>query len=219
MEQKEQRAKGTSAENSKDGGSSVISLRERERLFNMYVSPYLEEVRTLAAFYTDKYQDAEDNYILVLQKLFAYIHTYNPDKSIHTWLHIVTKRECFRANKKLATRQPINSDIEECSNEAIYQHGTSNVVDANFGTLLDNISDEVYSCLLKIEPRKLSAFLLYAQGASIREITAIEYEAGHLEQKNESLIKSRIYWAQIQLQLLLKEHGITKSSHTDKGRY
>lgn len=185
----------------------------------MYITPHLEEVRTLAAHYTDKFQDAEDNYTLVLQKMFTYIHTYNPHQSLHTWLHIVTKRECFRANKRQSTRQSINSDIEECSNEAIYQHGTSNVIDASFGTLLDNISDEVYSALLKIEPRKLSAFLLYAQGASIRDITAIEFEAGHLEEKNEALIKSRIYWAQIQLQKILEENGVTKSSYSSKRRY
>lgn len=194
-----------------------LSKAERERLFDKLVRPHFTEIKSLAVRYTDKYADWEDNYILSLQQLYAYIHTYNPEKPLNTWIHIVVKRACYHQNIKQSNRQPMQSDITKCSQEALHQHGTSNVVDASFGNLIDNISDEVYKALLQIEPRRLSAFLLFAQGNSIREITGLEYIAGHLEQKNEAIIRSRIYWAQRQLRyLILKQRNglkIEEPSH------
>ncbi len=108
----------------------------------------------------------------------------------------------------------IQTDLEFCSTDVLHQHGTANMIDAGFGALADNISDIVYEALMQISPCKLSPFLLYAQGMGVREITQIEWKAGHLEKKSEDVVKSRIYWAKKQLQYTLKQYGISEASYT-----
>ena len=108
----------------------------------------------------------------------------------------------------------IQTDLEFCSTDVLHQHGTANMIDAGFGALVDNISDIVYEALMQISPCKLSPFLLYAQGMGVREITQIEWKAGHLEKKSEDVVKSRIYWAKKQLQYILKQYGISEASYT-----
>lgn len=110
------------------------------------------------------------------------------------------------------------TDIDMCSNEALEQHGTANMIEAEYGSLADNLSDKVYQAMMRIDPYKLSPFLLYAQGLGIREIAKAEWKAGHLEKKSEDLVKSRIYWAKKQLQYYLKEYGITEASYTSAFR-
>lgn len=192
-----------------------VSEAEKYVLFERYVMPHLTSVKTLTVKYTDRYQDVEDNYNFVLAQMFTYIHSYDSSKPIDTWIHIVTKRACFSQNKKRAQRSSIQADMECCSTEALYQHGTANMVDAGFGTLADSLSDDVYDALIQIEPFKLSPFLLFAQGLGIREITQLEWQSGHLDIKNEDIIKSRIFWAKRQLQYLLKTNGKSKTSNSD----
>lgn len=181
---------------------------EQKARFAKYIEPNLTVIKALAVKYSDKFQDAEDNYMQALQQMFMYIHTYDETKPLGTWIHIVTKRACFLQNRKMAEYKSNYSDITQCSSEALYQHGTSNMIDAGFGKLADNISDAIYDALLSIEPRKLSAFLLYAQGTNIRDIAKIEYRNGHLENKSEELIRSRIFWARKELMYLLEKNGI-----------
>lgn len=168
--------------------------------------------------YTDKYQDVEDNYNYVLAQMYSYIHTYDPNMSLDTWLHIVTKRACFNQNEKRAQYMSIMTDLEYCSPDVLHQHGTANMVDAGFGTLADNLSDIMYEALMQIDPRKLSPFLLYAQGMGVREITQLEWKAGHLERRSEDMVKSRIYWAKKELQHILKQYGISEASYTSAFR-
>lgn len=211
------RKRKTAAVNPKAKKNPPISIEEKaekDRLFKLYVEPNLTNIKALSVKYTDKFQDAEDNYMFVLQQLYSYILTYDKTKPLNTWLHIVTKRACFNRNQKRARINSTQTEMAGCSSEAIYQHGTANIVDAGFGDLAENLSDEVYNALLTLEPRRLSAFLLYAQGLNIREITKIEYQRGHLDQKLESLIKSRIYWAKSQLRYELRKYGYTSSSIT-----
>lgn len=168
--------------------------------------------------YTDKYQDVEDNYVSVLSQMYSYIYSYDPSKSLDTWIHIVTKRACFNLNKKRAQYMSMQTDLEFCTSDVLHQHGTANLIDAGFGSLADNLSDVVYDALMQIDPCKLSPFLLYAQGLGVREITLMEWKAGHLEKKSEDVIKSRIYWAKKQLQYILKEYGISEASYTSAFR-
>ena len=48
--------------------------------------------------YTANPEDIDDNYVEVLTNFFKYIETYDPTKSIQTWLHIVTKRYIIDAD-------------------------------------------------------------------------------------------------------------------------
>lgn len=195
-----------------------LSDAQKQALFKQLIEPHLTIIKSLVVKYTDKYQDVEDNNIYVLSQLYSYIHTYNQAQSLKTWIHIVTKRACFNRNRKRSQYLPIQADIEMCSNEALHQHGTANIVEAGFGTLADNLSDKVYQAMMKVDPYKLSPFLLYVQGIGIREIARMEWKVGHMDKKSEDLVKSRIYWAKKQLQYYLKEYGITEASYTSSLR-
>lgn len=202
----------------KRGGASPISETEQKALFQKYIVPNFMSIKSLTVRYTDKYQDVDDNYNYVLAQMYSYIYSYDPNKSLDTWIHIVTKRACFNQNTKRAQYSSTQTDLEFCTSDVLHQHGTANLIDAGFGTLADNVSDVVYDALMQLDPFKLSPFLLYAQGLGIRDITQMEWRAGHLEKKSEDVIKSRIYWAKKQLQYILKQNGISQTSYTSAFR-
>ena len=192
----------------------TLSPEEKTRLFDMYVKPRMRDVYTLAMRYTNKYQDVQSNYNLCLSQLWNYIGSYDPNKSIETWVHIVVKRACFNQNKRQVAEASHYTDVEMVSVYDLHQHGTSNIVDAAFGGIVENVSEPVYKALMAIPPRRLSPFLLYAQGYGIREIALMEYKAGHIECKSEDKIKSRIYWTRSQLRFILKKYGVTRQNRT-----
>lgn len=189
-----------------------ISPKEKEALFNKYVKPNLAEIKRLTRYYTNDYQDVDDNYNSCLAQLYNYIGSYNPEQKLMTWIGIVVKRACFHENKKRFEESQHWTDIEMCSMEDIYQHGTSMVTEASFGDLIDNISDQMLAALMKIPPQRLSPFMMYAQGHRIREITAAEWKLGHLEKRSEDIVKSRIYWARKELQYILRQYGIKRNN-------
>ncbi len=191
-----------------------LSPEYKTELFEKYVMPLKRDVYTLSQRYTNKYQDVESNYNLCMSKLWDYIGSYNPERSIDTWIHIVVKRCCFNQNKKQQLEQSHLTDIEMVSMHDLHQHGTSNMVDAGFGGLLENVSEPMYKALMQVPPYRLSPFLLWVQGYSIREIAAMEHKAGHMEIRSEDKVRSRIYWTQKQLKLILRKYGITRTNYT-----
>lgn len=193
-----------------------LSADIKTELFNKYVKPKMRDVYTLSLRYTNRYQDVDSNYNLCLAQLWNYIGSYNPDRSIDTWIHIVTKRACFNQNKKQQEELSHLTEVEMVSMHDLHQHGTSNMVDAVFGGVLENISEPMYKALMQIPPYRLSAFLLYVQGYGVRDITKMEYKAGHIDTCSECKVKSRIYWTQKQLKLILKKYGITRNNYTSE---
>lgn len=190
-----------------------LTAKEKQRLFNEYIIPHLSEIKRLVRYYTDNYQDVDDNYNICLSQLYNYIGSYNPEQKLSTWFGISVKRACFYQNKKRAEEASHWTDIEMCSREDLYQNGNSMLVDASFGTLIDNISDEVYNALMQIPPNRLSPFMMAVQGHKIREITEAEWKLGHLEKRSEDLVKSRIHWAKKQLRFILQKYGITRTNY------
>lgn len=194
-----------------------LSAQMKTRLFKQYIEPNLDSIRSLTKRYTDHYQDVDDNYNLCLMQLYNYIGSYDPKMKLDTWIHICVKRACFHENKKRAEETSHWTDMEMCSMNDLYQHGTSMLIDAGFGTLADNLSDKVYAALTQMPAYRLSPFLLYAQGYGIREITSTEWKMGHLKKRSEDVVKSRIFFAKKQLQLCLRQYGITRKNHKGKG--
>lgn len=190
-----------------------ISAPDKEGLFNIYIKPNFASIKSLTRRYTDHWQDVEENYNYCLAQLFNYIGSYNPEQKLDTWIHICVKRACFHQNKKRAEEASHWTDIEMCSMDDLYQHGNSMMVDASFGTLLDNISDEVYAALVQIPPQRLSPLMMAVQGHRIREITEAEWKLGHLEKRSEDVVKSRIHWAKKQLRFILQQYGITRTNY------
>lgn len=173
----------------------------------------MKSIYTLAVRYTDRRQDVDANYNYALSNFFHYIGSYNEKMSLKTWIHITTKRACFNQNKLRAKINSYYTDIEMCSMSDLHQNGTSNMVDASCGSLIDNISDRMRNALMQIPPNRLSPFLLYVQGYGVRDIAKMEYKAGHVDRKSEDIIKSRIYWAKKQLAYILQKHGITAANY------
>ena len=191
----------------------AIQDDERKKLFNKLIIPNFDKIKSLVKHYSNHQSDVESHYSYVIEQMFRYVHTYNPDQSLDTWIHIVTKRACFNQNKKRA------SDDSHYTSEELKLDECGGYSEMEIGSLVDNISDDVYVALMQIPPIKLSAFLLKAQGYTIKEITEIEYSRGHLmrqPQQSEEIIKSRIYFCRKQLQIILKQHGITKDNYTSR---
>lgn len=63
----------------------------RNALFNRYVTPYYNMIYKLCIKYSAESRNVEDNYNEVLVNFFRRIETYDPKRSIRTWLHICTK--------------------------------------------------------------------------------------------------------------------------------
>ena len=206
-------SKSTTAIGKRTAQCRQINPIEKEELFNRYIKPNLSSVKSLAKRYTDHWQDVDENYNYCLAQLFNYIGSYNPEQKLDTWIHICVKRACFHQNKKRAEESSHWTDIEMCSMEDLYQNGNSMVVEASYGTLIDNISDELYTALMQIPPQRLSPLMMAVQGHKIREITEAEWKLGHLEKRSEDIVKSRIHWAKKQLRYILQKNGITRANY------
>lgn len=205
---------GTTAEkNIKKRKQKELIPSEKKILFDKYIMPNLASIKSLTRQYTNLYQDVEENYSYCLAQLYNYIGTYNPEQKLDTWIHIVVKRACFYQNKRRCEEASHWTDIEMCSMDDLYGPGTTIVTHAHFGTLLENLSDNVLSALMQISPLRLSPFMKQVQGHRIREITAMEWEMGHLEKRSEDVVKSRIYWAKRELRYILRKNGVTRQNY------
>lgn len=205
----------------RDGGAAkkkplceTLSPSEKTRLFDMYVKPRMRDVYTLAMRYTNKYQDVQSNYNLCLSQLWNYIGSYDPNKSIETWVHIVVKRACFNQNKRQVAEASHYTDVEMVSVYDLHQHGTSNIVDAAFR---GHRRECQRACLQGADGDSSEAFVSFLalrSGIWDKEIALMEYKAGHIECKSEDKIKSRIYWTRSQLRFILKKYGVTRQNRT-----
>lgn len=72
--------------------SNEENLKKKNELFYTYIYPNRSLVKYLCWKYSCPQQEKEDNYIEAPANFYKYINTYNPTKSIETWIHISTKR-------------------------------------------------------------------------------------------------------------------------------
>ena len=179
--------------------------------FNKYVKPNLDFIYSLCKNYTDKYQNIDDNYNYVLLELYKYSYSYDPTKSLKTWLHICTKRACYANNKKLREQSAnihglsVNETAEAKNNP---KHSVD--IEAEFSSLMESLSDEVYEALLAVPMLKLSPFLLQLQGYKTSEIVEMEYEMGHIRSKSIEVVRNRIFTARNIMMEHLKNNGVTR---------
>ena len=183
------------------------SVKRRTALFNQYVVPHINLIYKLCIRYSYSSADVQDNYNEVLINFFKYIETYNPAKSIQTWLHIVTKRFIHELNKRnslfsrtddvkvadiadtLPTEMELNSDSSEVGDYQLLY------------------SDDVVKALECIKPIYRDALLLQLAGYRLDEIVDITYANGTLQSKNIETVKSRLHLAKKQLRKLINRHG------------
>jgi len=182
-------------------------------LFERYVTPNMGLVFKVCSNYTDDPKDVEDNFQEVLINLYKYIRTYNPERPIQAWLHIVTKHCVYQLNlkeKRLGMLQGRLDDLGE-----------------GFGTLIDESSlgenvfsvdnykefytDNVLKAIDKLEQPYKSAILLQQAGFKLKEIADIEYKSGNIKKNNVDTIKSRLFLARQKLKEEIDRYGNKKT--------
>ena len=196
------------------GGKPILNGKDpavNNRLFNELVMPRYDYVLSIVRKYTDRAENVEENFAIVLTELYKYIQSYKREKKLDTWLHICAKRTVqemnfkrYKQDSKYSDNDPFSSKV---AREHIMQPGTFMVKDMS-----NSLPDEMVVAMRMIQPYKLSAFILQVQGYSIKEIAEIEYMRGHLDKKNEGKVKSRIFQCRSELKALLNRDGTSKSA-------
>lgn len=193
-----------------NNGVSDETYRLRRELFKEYVEPYLNMIYKLCIKYTSERANVHENYVEVLTNMYKYIETYNAERPIRTWLHIVTKRCVFdlddkRHKQNLASRDtPIEKYVDYGAEEPL----SENVM--GIENWRNMYSDDVIEALDKLKPIHRDAIILQQAGFKIDEIADIEFEKGHLKNRNIETVKSRLFLARQTLQNLLTRDGKTK---------
>ena len=187
-----------------------VTIR-RTALFDKYVAPYTRMIYKLCINYTFDSSNIEDNYVEVLTNMYKYIETYDPTRSIHTWLHIVTKRCVYDLDKRRKKHEDMknrDNDIETySSDDTMYDFDEVSSNAMNLENYESLYSDDVLEALNKLKPQYKRALLLQQAGYKLKEIAEIEYRNGALESRNIETIKSRLFLARQTLQQLLTRDG------------
>jgi len=143
--------------------------------------------------------------------MYKYIETYDSNRSIQTWLHIVTKRCVVDLDQKRQKQQSMwNRD-----NDADTYSADCDMDDTEHTSYramsLDNYrefyNDDILDALDQLKPSYKRALLLQQAGYKLKEIAEIEYKNGALESRNIETVKSRLFLARQQLQQLLTRDG------------
>lgn len=161
--------------------------------------------------YTFNPNDTQDNYVEVLTNMYKYIESYDSKRSIHTWLHIVTKRCVFDMDQRRKRQQDMLNDDNDVDSFSV-SNDFIEIGEVSAGAMsIDNYrelySDDVLYALDQLKPQYKRALLLQQAGYKLKEIAEIEYRNGALDSRNIETVKSRLFLARQQLQQLLTRDG------------
>ena len=190
-----------------------VAIR-RNALFNKYIRPYFNMIYKLCIMYSDKSEDVEENYTIVLTSLFRGIETYDPTKALTTWIHIVTKRQVFEINRK---RYKEDNRDRDKDNEAIECDSLLGEDGPTYCCMdLENYrefyNDDILAALDSMKPMYKDALLLQMAGYSLQEIADIEYEKGNLASRNIDTVKSRLFLARQYMKDKITRDGIRRTN-------
>ena len=209
------------ASKKKVGRNKVVTEEvadRRKKLFDIYVKPYYKMIYKLCMNYTNSRYDVEENYNEVLTNLYKYIETYNPERPIRTWLHIVTKRCVFDIDKKRKSNLDMWSDDENVENYLPSDQLAEEDRVCSKAVTIDNYrslySDEMLNALDQLKPQYRRPLILQQAGYKLKEIAAIEHQNGNLESSNIETIKSRLFLARQTLQTLITRDGKIRNQAT-----
>lgn len=159
--------------------------------------------------YTYNPANVPENYNGVLINFYRRIETYDPNKSIRTWLHIVTKRQVAELERKRKVHDNKNDDYDiaelcQCSDKQ-----SSNIMGVD--NYREMYSDDILAVLDSMRPTHRDALLLQEAGYSIKEIVEIEHNKGTLKSRNTETIKSRLFLARQYMKKHLTRDGKRKT--------
>lgn len=176
--------------------------RNRE-LFNKYITPNLKDIRSLVGYYASSHALKDDLYSLVLEDFYRYIHTYDPEKKLDTWIHICVKRKVFAEEARYRKRHAFRCDylLDENIDNAIGDDECILASDPlNPEYYKNSLGDDIYHALYELDEKLRVPLLLLCNGYSIKEITEHEYEHGRVSWLSHSAIKTRISLAKKKVQ-------------------
>lgn len=183
----------------------------RTDLFNKLIVPELDYVKRIVKLYTYNKNNLDDYYVEVLENFFKYMHTYNPEKPLRTWIHIVVRRFIQESVRKQSLAITDDVSIESVKDEfADEEYGEYGHLDAsNYHEL---VGDDMLEALESLKPIHKEAFLLQASGFSLSEITEILYANGKLKTKNLETVKSRVFLAKTELKKKITRDGTKRQA-------
>lgn len=164
---------------------------KKRELFDKYVMPNYNLVKKLCERYTASQQDVDQLFNDVLLNMYMYIETYDESRDLKTWLHIVTKRYVFNANKRSLRRSNSFQDLE-----SVYGNGAEGDDKPYEMECFDGDYQDGLSLALGLMPKiHRKAFEMQMSGYSLKEIATILHESGELESKNINTVKTRVFSA------------------------
>lgn len=183
-------------------------IARRTELYNKYVKPFYNMIYKLSMQYSHSPENVEENYTEVLTNFYRRIETYDPSRSIRTWLHICTKRHIMVLERKRQTSNNINydNDIEDYGDDTCScDHAGANMMDVS--NYREMYNDDILAVLDELKPIHRDALLLQESGYSLKEIVEIEYKKGTLKSRNIETVKSRLFLARKYLKKHLTRDG------------
>jgi RNA polymerase sigma factor (sigma-70 family) len=183
------------------------SVARRTLLFEKYVLPHVNLVYKLCINYTANQEDIDDNYVEVLTNFYKYIETYDPSKSIQTWLHIVTKRYIMDADSKRSHMKfSDNLNVSDIGDKVLGDDeiNTNHMSEENYRQFYN---DDVLQALDSLEPIYKEALLLQQAGYKLHEIMDITYKNGSLKTRNIETVKSRLFLAKKKMRQMITRDG------------
>lgn len=144
-----------------------------KELFNLYVVPNRCYIQRIVRFYAK--HNADLVYSDVMEKLYQYIHTYNPEKSsVKSWLYTVIQRRYVQLYQK-AKKTP-QSDVLD----GYLLHNGSYDNDATLETLEDFenagqfvLSERLYNALASLSKKKLETIIYRANGYTFEAMAEV----------------------------------------------
>ncbi|MFO3725610.1 RNA polymerase sigma factor [Butyricimonas muris] len=183
------------------------NIELRTELFNRYILPNKNLVYRLCIRYTYLQENIADNYSEALVNFFKYITTYDPQRSILNWIHIVTKRFVMEQNRRHG-RLPVSENVDVYSlasslTDEDDTHGNA----MGMENYREFYNDDILNALDSLKPIYREALLLQQAGYKLEEIVEISYRNGNMKSRSLDTMKSRIFLAKQQMRKLITPDG------------
>lgn len=185
----------------------IKDIELRTELFNRYILPNRNLVYRLCIRYTFLQENIADNYSEVLVNFFKYITTYDPQRCILNWIHIVTKRFVMEQNRRHG-RLPVAESVDVFKlapslSDEDETHGNAMGMD----NYREFYNDDILAALDQLKPIYREALLLQQAGYKLEEIVEISYRNGNMKSRSMDTMKSRIFLAKQQMRKLITPDG------------
>lgn len=175
------------------------------------MSPFYNMIYKLVIQYSFSSANVEENYNEVLINFYRRIETYDPERPIRTWLHIVTKRHVFELERRRKRHENSDECVDIDSRDVdipMSDKPSANMMGVE--NYKEFYSDEILEILDMMKPKHRDALILQEAGYTLKEIAEIEYRKGQLKSKNIETIKSRLFLARRFMKKHLTKDGKRK---------